>query len=116
MAPRAYLAMGGARAMIEDGLFERFAMDEIYGLHFLRNVPPASPLVLSVTTFRGGTAYNVVPKTAHLKGPIRYYDEAAADLVMACMRAIAQLIEDVAFRNGKPVLDAEDKAATCNRD
>lgn len=30
---------GGARAMMEDGLFERFPMDEVYGLHNWPNLP-----------------------------------------------------------------------------
>ena len=139
--------LGGARAMIADGLFDRFPMDEIYGLHnspyhepevigvtpgpamagayffdidvtgkgshaampevgidalviatslvqqlqtiVSRNVRPTSPLVLSVTTFHAGTAYNVIPETARLSGTIRYYDDAAADLAIERMQAIA---------------------------
>lgn len=156
--------LGGARAMIADGLFERFPMDEIFGLHnspyhepgvigvtpgpamagahffdievtgkgshaampevgidalviatslvqqlqtiVSRNIRPTSPLVLSVTTFHAGTAYNVIPETARIGGTIRYYDEAAADLAVERMHAIGDgiahgygVVVDVQVRN-----------------
>src|SRR5262249_26657038 len=115
--------LGGAKAMIADGLFQRFPCDEIYGLHnapagprgqisvrsgvamagagffdiditgrgahgaapelandptivavtlaqalqsiVSRNVNPQQAAVLSITKIHAGSAYNVIPETAH---------------------------------------------------
>ena len=138
--------LGGARAMLADGLFERFPVDEVYGLHnspfdapgkigikpgaamaganffdiritgkgghaarpegtvdalvvaaglarelhtiVSRNVPPAIPIVLSVTQLHAGAAYNVIPEDATLAGTIRYFDDQASELVSQRMREI----------------------------
>ena len=140
--------LGGARAMIADGLFARFPCDEVYGLHnspyhapgevgvkpgpamaganffdvtitakgchaampesgidsiviatalvqqlqsiVARNVPPTSPVVLSVTQIHAGAAYNVIPETATLAGTVRYFDRAIADLVTRRMQDICE--------------------------
>jgi len=138
--------LGGARAMLAEGLFERFPCDEIYGMHnspyhapgeigvrpgpamaganffdirvtgkgchaampesgidtiviattlvqqlqsiVSRNVPPAKPLVLSVTQIHAGAAYNVIPETATLTGTVRYFDRSVADMVTRRMREL----------------------------
>lgn len=44
-----------------------------------RNIPPLKPVVLSITTFNAGSAYNVVPDRAVITGTIRYFhDEVIA--------------------------------------
>ncbi|CAA2160849.1 putative hydrolase YxeP [Methylobacterium brachiatum] len=137
---------GGARAMLKDGLFEKFPCDEIYGLHnqpgghgriklrpgpvmaaadffdihirgtgahaaqphggndpiiiatglaqalqsiVSRNADPLKSIVLSITRIEAGTAYNVIPETAHLAGTIRTFDKEIRALVGTRMRAIA---------------------------
>ncbi|MGA0924559.1 MAG: M20 aminoacylase family protein, partial [Lutimaribacter sp.] len=40
-----------------------------------RNVAPLDTCVLSVTKLNAGTAYNVVPETAHIAGTIRYFKD-----------------------------------------
>ncbi|CAN5747291.1 M20 aminoacylase family protein [soil metagenome] len=138
--------LGGARAMLEDGLFERFPCDEIYGLHndptsdpgrvmvkpgpamagahffditvngtgshaamphqsrdpiviaaalvgqiqsiVSRNAPPMKALVLSVTKFEAGSAYNIVPARATIAGTIRYFDEAVSEMAVERLRAL----------------------------
>ena len=40
-----------------------------------RNVAPLDTCVLSVTKLNAGTAYNVVPETAHIGGTIRYFKD-----------------------------------------
>ncbi len=140
--------LGGGRAMIAEGLFDRFPCDEIYALHnspydapgvigvkpgpamagaaffdirvtgkgchaampeagvdalivatglvqqlqtiVSRNVPPTTPLVLSVTQIHAGAAYNVIPETAEIRGTIRYFDQAAADLAGRRMRELCE--------------------------
>ncbi|XDB00398.1 M20 aminoacylase family protein (plasmid) [Sulfitobacter sp. LCG007] len=138
--------LGGARAMLADGLFDRFPCDELYGLHnspysphsrvsvrpgraqagasffdieitgqgshgampqasrdpvaigadlvgalqqiVSRNMDPTHPAVVSVTQFHAGSAYNVIPETAVLRGTFRFFDEADGALIDARMRQI----------------------------
>jgi hippurate hydrolase len=138
---------GGARAMLKDGLFERFPCDEIYGLHnqpggghgkiklrpgpimaaadffdihirgkgihaaqphrgidpiviatglaqalqsiVSRNADPLKSIVLSITRIEAGSAYNVIPETAHLAGTIRTFDTEIRTLAGTRMRELA---------------------------
>ncbi|PVA09140.1 amidohydrolase [Pelagivirga sediminicola] len=45
-----------------------------------RNVAPTKPVVLSVTTFNAGSAYNVVPDSATISGTVRYFHDDMAEL------------------------------------
>jgi hippurate hydrolase len=130
--------LGGARRMIDEGLFDKFPCDEIYGMHndpnidpglvrvtpgpamagatffditvkgtgshaamphqskdpivigtalvqqlqsvVSRNTPPTKPVVLSVTKFNAGSAYNVVPDVARISGTIRYFHDDVSDM------------------------------------
>ena len=138
--------LGGARRMLEEGLFEKFPCDEIYGMHndpnaepgivsvtpgpamagaaffditvrgvgshaamphqsrdpivigtalvqqlqsvVSRNTPPTKPLVLSVTKFNAGSAYNVVPEAATIAGTIRYFHKDVIEMAEARMREL----------------------------
>lgn len=138
--------LGGAVAMLKDGLFDRFPCDELYGLHnspylafsevklrpgvaqagaglfdiritgrgshgampqasrdpivigaavvkelqsiVSRNIDPTHAVVVSVTQFHSGSAYNVVPGTASLAGTIRFFDAADRDIVAERMKKI----------------------------
>ncbi len=138
--------LGGAKGMLEEGLFDKFPCDEIYGMHnypngehakvgickgtamagasffdihikgkgshaamphqsrdplvigsalvnqiqsvVARNVPPLESLVLSVTEFHAGSAYNIVPDTARLAGTIRYFDEEVRDMAIERMQKL----------------------------
>jgi hippurate hydrolase len=140
---------GGGKAMVDDGLMERFGVHEIYALHnqpglevgrfavragpFLaaadefeieitgygghaahphhtvdatlvgahlmtalqtvvaRNVDPIASAVLSVTTFKAGEAFNVVPQTARLAGTVRTLDESVRDRIEARMGELVEL-------------------------
>jgi hippurate hydrolase len=139
--------LGGARAMLKDGLFERFPCDEIYGLHnqpggelghiklcpgpimaaadffdirirgrgihaaqphkgndpiiiatglaqalqsiVSRNADPLKAIVLSITRIAAGSAYNIVPETAHLAGTIRTFDAGLRTLAGTRMKELA---------------------------
>ncbi|GHE03305.1 amidohydrolase [Defluviimonas sp. 20V17] len=138
--------LGGARAMIADGLFDRFPCDELYGLHnspshgpgefgvkkgpamagasffdititgqgshaarpeeskdpvvigaglvseiqsiVSRNLAPTHPVVVSITQFHAGTAYNVIPETATMAGTVRYFDPEDMARVEKRLRAL----------------------------
>lgn len=146
--------LGGARAMLADGLFDRFPADELYGMHnspysahsrvsirpgraqagagffdiaidgkgshgampqmsrdpvaigaalvgelqriVSRNVDPIHAAVVSVTEFHAGSAYNVIPTRAVLRGTFRYFDEGDRDLIE---RRIRQICEGMALAN-----------------
>ncbi|HLR82493.1 MAG TPA: M20 aminoacylase family protein [Paenalcaligenes sp.] len=124
---------GGGRVMVEEGLFERFPCDAVFGLHnaprmplghfgirsgpmlsasdffaieitgtgahaaypqsgtdaivagsqlvlalqqiVSRNNDPLNPLVVSVTEFRGGDTWNVLPETVVIRGTCRCFSE-----------------------------------------
>ncbi|MGY3439730.1 MULTISPECIES: M20 aminoacylase family protein [unclassified Marinovum] len=138
--------LGGARAMLADGLFDRFPCDELYGMHnspysshsslsirpgkaqagasffdieilgqgshgampqasrdpvvigaglvkafqeiVSRNMDPTHPAVVSVTQFNAGSAYNVIPESAVLRGTFRFFDDADGALIETRMRKI----------------------------
>jgi hippurate hydrolase len=138
--------LGGARAMLADGLFDRFPCDELYGLHnspysahsvvsvrpgkaqagasffdievigqgshgampqasrdpvvigaglvkafqeiVSRNMDPTHPAVVSVTQFHAGSAYNVIPERATLRGTFRFFNDADGVLIDTRMREL----------------------------
>ncbi|MBL3553646.1 M20 aminoacylase family protein [Rhodovulum sulfidophilum] len=53
-----------------------------------RNTPPTKPVVISVTTFNAGSAYNVVPDTAVITGTIRYFHDEVAGMAHDRIRAL----------------------------
>ena len=139
--------LGGARAMLKDGLFEKFPCDEIYGLHnqpggkhgqiklcpgpimaaadffdvrirgrgihaaqphrgndpiiiatglaqalqsiVSRNADPLKSIVLSITRIAAGSAYNVIPETAHMAGTVRTFDAEVRKLAGIRIRELA---------------------------
>ena len=46
-----------------------------------RNADPGTPLVVSVTQIRTGSAENIIPETAYLNGTVRSFDEGARAMV-----------------------------------
>lgn len=172
---------GGARLMIEDGLFRLFPMDAVFGLHnwpglplgemavragpvmagtcsfeiavrgqgghaamphqgvdtlvvashlvlalqtiVARNVHPCEAAVLSVTQIHGGTAMNVIPDDALLRGTIRVFKPAVQNLVE---QAIQRLCAGIAATFGArievsfapdypPTVNAAPETALCLR-
>lgn len=137
----------GAKAMVDEGLFEQFPVEAVFGMHnwpglpvgkfglnpgalmasssdfkitihgkgahagmphlgidtvmtavqmaqsfqtiVTRNVNPLSPAVLSVTQIHSGSADNVVPETAILRGTVRTLSNDVLDVVESRMRALA---------------------------
>lgn len=144
--------LGGARAMLADGLFTRFPCDEVYGMHnnpmaapgtltikpgpamagasffditvkgrgahagqpqnardpilvashlvqalqsvISRNIKPTDPAVLSVTQAHAGSAYNVIPDRAVISGTVRFFSDAARDLIHDRMTKLCAGIAD----------------------
>lgn len=55
-----------------------------------RNAPPTKPLVLSVTRFNSGSAYNVVPGSATIAGTVRYFHDDVIEMAETRMRALCE--------------------------
>ncbi len=141
---------GGAKAMIDDGLFERFPMEAVFGMHnwpgmpvgsfgltagpimassntfgvviegkgahgamphlgadpviaavqivqalqtiITRNRDPLDPAVISVTQVHAGSADNVIPTDAEIRGTVRTFSDTALDLIEARMNAVCEQI------------------------
>ena len=141
-------ALGGGRMMLDEGLFEHFGVDEVYGLHnwpqlpagtigvhdgavmascdffrisitghgghaamphlfvdpvvaaaqivtglqsiVSRNAPAQEALVISVTQIHAGSADNVIPQTAELRGTVRTFTPQTRELAERRMGEIAR--------------------------
>lgn len=152
----------GGKAMVDDGMMDRFGIKEVYGMHNLpglpvgefaiksgsimaatdefnitvtgmgahaamphqgvdpivtgsqivtafqtivaRNLNPFEPLVVSVTKFNSGTAYNVIPETAEIVGTVRSLSREARDYALKRMDEIVQNIAASAGANAELVI------------
>ena len=139
---------GGARVMMDDGLFAQFPCDAVYGIHNwpglppgqmvardaemmaafavfeitingrgghaampeqsdgviaaagrmvgalqelpARRVSPLDPGVVSVTQVNSGTAWNICPDRAVLRGTVRWFSPGAGDILEAAIAQVAQ--------------------------
>ncbi|ADZ68803.1 M20 aminoacylase family protein [Polymorphum gilvum] len=75
-----------------------------------RSADPLDSVVVSVTVFRAGEAFNVIPQTAQLRGTIRTLTPAMRDLAETRLRTLVASIAEgfgasaeVSFRRGYPV-------------
>jgi len=142
--------MGGAAAMIGDGLFSRFQIDQVFALHNWPGLPvanaaikagammasvdrfdivltgkgghaaqphlthdplpgaaqivtalqtlisrerdPTEPAVLSITQVSAGSAYNVIPETATIRGTVRTTSEHTRGDIAERLRSVAEAI------------------------
>jgi len=55
-----------------------------------RNMDPLHAAVLSVTEFHAGSAYNVIPDEAVLRGTFRFFDKSDGDLIETRMRRLCE--------------------------
>ena len=89
----------GARAMIEDGLFQRFPVDEVYGMHNRPGLPVGEftiapgPIMGSVDMFD----IEITGKGGHAAQPDRTIDP------MPVMAALIQGLQSIVSRNLDPV-------------
>jgi metal-dependent amidase/aminoacylase/carboxypeptidase family protein len=105
----------GARAMIDDGLFDRFPKPEvILGQHVMpgsaatvmrlqtivsREVAAGQAAVVTVGALQAGTKDNVIPDDALLKINVRSFDE---DVRRHVLDAIRRIVEAEAAASGAP--------------
>ncbi|MEL7430301.1 MAG: M20 aminoacylase family protein [Pseudomonadota bacterium] len=149
----------GGKAMVDDGMMDRFNIKEVYGMHNMPGLPvgefairpgaimaatdeftititgkgahaampqqgidpivttaqivtalqtivsrtlnPFEPLVVSVTQFHSGTAYNVIPDTAKLAGTVRSLSREARDEALKRIDAIVHGLAGAAGATAK---------------
>jgi hippurate hydrolase len=91
--------IGGARAMIEDGLFQRFPCDAIFGLHNRPGMPLGKFAVRSGPMMAGGAFFDIdiEGRGAHGARP-----EAGVDPVLVASHLVAAL-QSLVSRNVRPV-------------
>jgi len=85
-----------------------------------RDVDPLDPVVVSVTQFHAGTAYNIIPESAKLAGTIRTFDPVLRERVPETMERVIRGIcaafgatyELTIDRGYRPVVN---DPATCTR-
>ena len=163
----------GARAMMDDGLFDRFGIEEVFGMHnypgmpigqfairsgpmmastdtisielegvgghaawphfgvdtvlvgaqivnqlqsiVARNVDPLQAAVISICTFQAGTADNVIPQQAKLRGTARALSPKVRDLLQKRVREVVEgtaraygAKAELTYTTGYPVLVNEE--------
>jgi hippurate hydrolase len=91
--------MGGARAMVEDGLFEKFPCDAIFGMHNRPSLPVGHFAVRAGPMMAAGAFFDirVTGKGAHGARP-----ETGIDTVMVAAH-IAIALQTIVSRNAPPV-------------
>ncbi|MBO1022465.1 amidohydrolase [Methylobacterium sp. SD274] len=94
--------LGGARAMLADGLFERFPCDEIYGLH---NTPsgPYGKLKIKPGPMMAAADFfdiRITGRGAHAAEPHRGLDSIVA------ASALVQALQSIVSRNADPLKSA----------
>ena len=109
----------GSRYMIEDGLVEKFGIEEFYALHgdasvdlgkvaFFPGYAMANADAVSVCSIEAGTreGTSVIPQSATLRGTVRTYEKDVQDLIELRMHEIA---------NGIAVMFGMNPTVTYNR-
>jgi hippurate hydrolase len=91
--------LGGAKAMVEDGLFEKFPCDAIFGMHNRPSLPLGHFAVRAGPMMAGGAFFDirVTGKGAHGARP-----ETGIDSVMVAAH-IAIALQTIVSRNAPPV-------------
>ncbi|ESR24868.1 M20 aminoacylase family protein [Lutibaculum baratangense] len=91
--------LGGARAMIAAGLFERFPCDEVYGLHNAPDLEPGHVSVFPGKAMAGASFFDV---TIRGRGSHAARPQDAKDPVVVAT-ALAQSLQSVVSRNVDPL-------------
>ncbi|MGX1100308.1 amidohydrolase [Amorphus sp. MBR-141] len=94
--------LGGARAMIADGLFERFPCDEIYGLHNAPDLPPGKVSVFPGKAMAGAFFFDI---RIRARGSHAARPQDAKDPVIVAT-ALAQSLQSIVSRNVDPLAAA----------
>ena len=91
--------LGGARAMLNDGLFERFPCDEIYALHNSPYIPAGEVAVWAGPAMAGADFFDV---TLRGRGAHGAMPQLSRDPVVAA-GALIQALQTIVGRNANPL-------------
>ncbi|MBN9587317.1 MAG: amidohydrolase [Afipia sp.] len=94
--------LGGARAMIKDGLFEKFPLDEVYGLH---NAPQLGPGQVAVSPGPSMASADFFDITITGFGSHGAMPEQSRDPVVIAM-TLGQALQTIVSRNVNPMQSA----------
>jgi amidohydrolase len=90
---------GGARAMLADGLFEKFPCDEIYGIHNFPNGQPGSVGICKGTAMAGSTFFDIKIKGT---GSHAAMPQQSKDPLIVASALVGQL-QTIVSRNVAPL-------------
>src|SRR3974390_636616 len=91
--------LGGARAMIKDGLFQRFPCDEIYGLHNAPDLNHGEIAILPGPAMAGADFFDI---KIHGYGAHGAMPERSKDAVVIAM-TLGQALQTIVSRNVDPL-------------
>ncbi|MGD9836927.1 MAG: M20 aminoacylase family protein [Afipia sp.] len=94
--------LGGARAMIKDGLFEKFPVDEVYGLHNAPQLNPGQVAVAPGPTMASADFFDI---TINGYGSHGAMPEMSRDPVVIAM-TLGQALQTIVSRNVDPLKSA----------
>jgi hippurate hydrolase len=94
--------LGGARAMLGDGLFERFPCDEIYGLHNAPDMPLGAISVGAGPAMAGADFFDI---RLQGRGSHGAYPHRGADPIVAAF-ALGQALQSIVSRTVDPLAAA----------
>ena len=90
--------LGGALAMLEDGLMERFPMDSVFGIHTAPKLPLGRFSIRPGAMMAGGGFFDITITGTGAHGA---HPEQSADPVLAAA-TLAQALQSIVSRNVKP--------------
>jgi amidohydrolase len=91
--------LGGARAMIKDGLFERFPCDEVYGLHNAPDLNHGEIAILPGPAMAGADFFDITIQGYGAHGAM---PERSKDPVVVAM-TLGQALQSIVSRNVDPL-------------
>ncbi|MFB9264386.1 M20 aminoacylase family protein [Bradyrhizobium erythrophlei] len=91
--------LGGARAMIKDGLFEKFPCDEVYGLHNAPDLNHGEIAILPGPAMAGADFFDI---KIHGYGAHGAMPERSKDAVVIAM-TLGQALQSIVSRNVDPL-------------
>jgi len=94
--------LGGARAMIKDGLFEKFPLDEVYGLHNAPQLNPGQVAVAPGPTMASADFFDITITGYGSHGAM---PEMSRDPVVIAM-TLGQALQTIVSRNVDPLKSA----------
>jgi amidohydrolase len=91
--------LGGARAMLKDGLFQKFPCDEVYGLHNAPDLEPGKVTILPGPAMAGADFFDITVKGYGSHGAMPNFSK---DPIIAAM-TLGQALQTIVSRNADPL-------------